>query len=867
MPKANLIQTNFTSGEVSPLMRGRVDVNKYANGAQEIVNFLVRPQGGLLKRSGTRFVNETKFQDKKSRIREFIFSNNQSYILEFGERYVRVYRDGGVVVDGGGNPIELVTPYMEDDLEDLHFDQSADIIFVCHPNYVTQTVSRFSHTDWRSADYITQDGPYMSSTPAGVFLTIASYTDKALLTSNVAGTFSAPDVTKFVEYREQNTWKLAQITAFIDDMNVTVDVVDAIILGLDPNDKLVVSMGKVTIPATPLQFTGGTSGNPAPYQTTKDQQFVSSRNIYQKKITPAAKLTQSAGTITATFTGTFSYADIGKYVRDSAGAWWKITAFTGATDQATVSAVTLKAISWPTTIVTVSGRKFTAVIRSSRDLFSMTDPGRHLRMNLSGQQIWGRIDTVTSTKEANVIFYQDPPLDPNDPTQIASAGTTDLWKLGAWSNTTGFPTHVTFHDQRIVFGRTNAEPETIWMGQTGDFYNFAPTEPDSTVLDSSAITFTIASKQVNEIVWFEPGPVLLIGTTGGEWQVKPASSIAEPITPTNIGITPQTSHGSAKNARSRRVASAVLFIQRSNRKLQEMVYSYELDQFVAHNLTIISEHIFRQGGKAIDMAYQAEPNQLVWALLEDGTLAALTYERDQDVFAWHRHSLGANTNGAFVESIAVVPSEEGTEDELYMVVHRIINGTTRRYIERLIPDFLPIDGTDKSAMYFVDCGLSYSGSPTVTVTGLDHLEGESVTIVADGSVLPAQFVSGGRLTLQASASIIHVGYGYRTYMRSLPPEGGSPFGTSQGKTKRIHRIAVRLVNSIGFKYGFTLDNLDELSFRSSNDTMDSSPPLFTGDKIVDFDQPYDTISNYYIVSDDAYPLIILAVMPTLDTHE
>jgi hypothetical protein len=141
------IQTNFTSGEVSPLIRGRVDVNKYFNGAEIIENFLVRPQGGLCRRSGTRFVNEVQNSDRFTRIYKFEFSALQAYVIEFGHLYIRIHKDGGTV-EVTGVPVEVVSPYNENQLRGLYFTQSADVLYICHPDHPTQKLVRLSHTSW-----------------------------------------------------------------------------------------------------------------------------------------------------------------------------------------------------------------------------------------------------------------------------------------------------------------------------------------------------------------------------------------------------------------------------------------------------------------------------------------------------------------------------------------------------------------------------------------------------------------------------------------------------------------------------------------------------------------------------------------------
>lgn len=815
MSKADTIQTNFTSGEVSPNIRGRPDIARYFNGARRIENFIVIPQGGIFRRSGTRFINETKDSSKASILVDFEFSDVQAYVLEFGDLYIRIFRDGGIV-ESGGSPVEVVTPYTESDLDGLYFAQSADILYICHADYQTRKLTRTSHTTWTLSLFEQTDGPYLPvNTDVDNLLTVSGVSDTATITAG--GGFVAGDVGKYVQYDQNGQKTLALITAYVSATEVTVQPLENIVGELDK---------EVTIESV------------------------------------------AAGVLTASHS-VFNRGNVGSEIyADPTGAgstgWYPITAYDGQQpDQ--VSVGTIRSLAAPTGTVRIKDREITATITAIDDTFVSTDVDRHLRMKFGEQQVWSVITAFTNAKVVTVELKRPMPLKETDSTAYEDDGITYEWRLGAWSDTTGWPSVVTFHEQRLTFAATAEEPQTVWMGKSGDFENFSPTEEDSTVLDDNAVTYTIASSKVNVIEWMSSGATLLIGTIGGEWQAR-ATSLAEPITPSNISVTPQTNHGSL-DIKPDRVGNAVIFVQRSGRKLREMVYNFEIDSYVARDLTIVSDHILKDGDFASDLAYQKEPNSVVWVLRDDGQLAGLTYVRDQEVFAWHRHIIGGSfgDSDAVVESITQVPSIDGTEDTLYLIVKRTIDGSTVRYVEYLEVDFYPEDEDDKDDMFFVDCGLSYSGAATDTVTGLDHLEGESVAIIADGSVLPNETVVSGSITLDDPYSEIHVGLSYESLVETLPLEGGGDWGTSQGKIKRVHQVTIRLLNSLGFLHGPDEDNLTERSFRKSSDPMDSSPPLFSGDVSYNFEDSYNTQGIMVIKQEKAYPLMILAIMPEFKT--
>ena len=262
------------------------------------------------------------------------------------------------------------------------------------------------------------------------------------------------------------------------------------------------------------------------------------------------------------------------------------------------------------------------------------------------------------------------------------------WRLGAWYGGS-YPATVAFYEQRLFWAGSTYDSQTLWGSESGDYYKHAPG-----VLDADAVIYTLATDQVNAIEWLSPGKVLAVGTAGGEFKVS-ASSNEEALTPTNIRVVRETNYGSA-DTMPLRVANVVLYIQRAARKLREFVYQFESDAFVSPDLTLLSEHISQTG--FVEMAYQQEPDSIVWIPLTDGTLAALTYQRDQKVTAWSRHVLGGTSDAAGtqarVESVAVIP---GTgKDEVWLTVQRHINGATVRTIETLTPGLLDTEGQEDS---------------------------------------------------------------------------------------------------------------------------------------------------------------------------
>ena len=766
--------TNFTGGELSPRLDGRNDLTKYSSGCKTLENFIIYPHGSAARRPGTTFVAEVKNHNKKARLIPFEFSTTQTYILEFGDQIIRIYKDQGQV-QSGGSAVEVVTPYLEAELFQIKFAQSADVMYITHPSHPVKKLSRTSHTSWTLTDCSFTKGP-------------------------------------------------------MQDANVTTTT-------LNPGQSAVGTGVSLVASAT----TGINSG---------------------------------------------------------------------------------------------SG-------------FLSTDVGRFVFLN-SG---YAKITAVADTTNATIEIL----------TALSSASATEDWRLGAFSDTTGHPSCVTFFEQRLVFAGTTNQPQTIFFSKSGDYENM-DANIGGTVADDDAIIYTIASNQVNAIRFMTATRTLIIGTAGGEFTVSGGGTDSA-ITPTNILIKKQSNHGSA-NVDAIAVGNATLFLQRAKRKIRELAYNFDVDGYIAPDMTILAEHITEGGVSQI--AYQQEPNQIIYAVRGDGELIGLTYQREQQVTAWHRQVFGGKFNQATItvtdfanitnntkivltksdgssttfnsatsatsgkfhttssnnqtatnlktlvdadsdftatvasnvvtikettpeatgfltittgdetrlastneskavcESVAVIPTDD-TEYEVYVIIKRTINGATKRYIEVL--NTFDFTETDNTTFNFLDSQLSYSGSSTTTLSGLSHLEGQTVSILADGATHPNKIVSSGEITLDRAVTKAKVGLSYSSILQTMRLDAGSQNGTSQGKTKRIYEITIRLFESVGVEVGESLNNMERIPFRTSADPMDQGIPPFTGDKAVEFRGNYDTDGFIFVRQTQPLPLTILSLYPELQTND
>jgi hypothetical protein len=465
-----------------------------------------------------------------------------------------------------------------------------------------------------------------------------------------------------------------------------------------------------------------------------------------------------------------------------------------------------------------------------------------------------RITGFTSTTIVSATVIQDAA---NGLKQIPADAVTNAstrWRLGAWSATSGYPSSVTFFLNRLHWGfglRWAASVPNDFSNMSQDFFG-------QTTIDA-AIVEQVQAQDVNAIEWMEGVDRLVIGTGGGEFVVGPQTT-NEAYGPGNISIVKQSKQR-VRAVQPVLAGNSVVYVQRAGRKLLSLDYVIERDKFASTDLAVLAERITRTG--IIATAFQGEPHQIVWCLLGNGKLLGFTYNQEQEVTGWHRHPIGGD---GFVESIATIPAPDGSREELWLIVKRTINGATHRYVEYLErpwegPDQDGTVGDDQADAFYVDSGLTYSGASTTTITGLGHLEGKTVQILADGAVQPDKTVSGGAITLTRAASKVQVGLQAIARLVPMRLEGGNPEGTSQGKLSRITELVIRFVDTLGGKAGLMGRTLDSISFRSPSTLMGSAEDIRSGDFPMTFPGDWERDEFLEIRQDQPLPMTVAALMP------
>ena len=508
---------------------------------------------------------------------------------------------------------------------------------------------------------------------------------------------------------------------------------------------------------------------------------------------------------------------------------------------------------------------------------------------------------------------------------------TSEWAEGSWSDVRGWPARNTFHQQRLAFARTDAQPQSVWMSQNFIYDNFAV----DTGQDDEALDLQLAASESNDIKWIVSAKALVAGTYGGEYAIFSGDNDA--LTPSNAGARRETSWGS-EAIRPKKIGNYYYYVQRFGEKLREIYYSWDLDSYKSVDKTILSPHISDDGFK--DMAYQQNPDTILWIVTTGGNLACMTREVDQELAGWTR----LVTQGNY-ESIATIPSRNSAHDEVWVIVKRTIDGSTKRYVERFKSQIIP-DRQDQC--FYVHSGLSYSAfdqsggnlslsatagtvvvatcatatfaatdvgqrvrcnssgtiqgellitgytSSTVVVgevkksftassyaenlwglsvqkiAGLSHLATSTVIALVDGGTdKPDKVVTGDTIYLSKDGYVVHVGLPYTQKIVTLPQEAGSQRGTSQGKIQRINAAAFKVVRSHrGFEVGGSDDELDQIVFRDPSTLMGIPEALYTGTiPNITVRDDYDYGTQLTISNTDPLPIELTSIITSIDTRD
>ena len=819
------IQATFTRGELAPELHGRVDIDHYRMGLATCENFYVLKQGGIRRRSGTVFVAEVKNSGDACRLFPFTFNESQAYAVEHGDRYCRFFALGGQV-HNGGSPYEIASPFALSDLDAIDYTQSADVLYMTHGSYAPRELRRSAETSWSFTQFGFQDGPYLEENTTSTTLTPA---DTGHITPLMTGN-TAPGGTVSMSNGAANAYAMFNRVKL---------------------NQIVMSAGSTGY--LQYRFPGGerkvadaywltAANNAAQNGDYVTQWEFQGSNDGSNWITLDSREGESgwSGTETRFF----------EFENGTAYEYYRLNFSGGGGADALNSVMAELAIHQKASDQTPFTLTASSTVGINGDTgFQPNDVGRHIRLLASdGRWRWAEITGRTSSTVVKIRLHGH---------ALPDTSPIVIWALGAWSDQSGWPHTVGFYQERLAFGRTAAQPRTVWLSKSLQFSNFGESEP---VVASDGMSITMTGGHLNAISFISEASDLVIGTSGSMRTLGPASN-AEAFSSTNIQQRQQTTTGAAQ-VRPVTVGNTIIYGGFHRSALHEFSYSFDVNGYLSPELTVLSSHAFKAGIKFL--TYQEFPDGIIWCGLDDGSLTATTYDKAQKVVGASRHRIAGGQSEAYgtVESACVVPVEGG--DRLWVIVRRIINGQTRRYVEYLE---MPFEGAAVANGVFLDSAVIVeSGSPLTSITGAGHLEGETVGVFADGVDIGDAVVSNGAFTLPGgiAASRITCGLRYESRAETLRmAQTGNRDGASIGRRARLASVALDLMETGYIKAGSKARQFDYL-FRQTGETLGSERQLYTGFKSLSSEDNWSNGGVVVLRSDRAYPATIRSIVASVE---
>lgn len=943
MANARTFSRSFSGGEVTPEFWGRIDDTKYQSGLALCRNFIALPHGPIANRPGTKFVREVKSSSKRTRLIPFTYSSTQTMVLEFGDYYIRFHTLGASLLAGtpqaysagtsyivsdsvtysgaryyctrpaqgivptntaywyrmpDNGVYEIPSPYKAQDVFDIHYVQSADVLTLVHPGYAPRELRRLGATRWR-LDLIST-APKLSPPAGGQSTGAVNITHRYTVTAMMSRTVT--EQRTFTEYSswatpivfEEKTvtnevvalggdkiqgvfnkygktqgvfWFKGYTNPYllygVEYINPTLEYVDPESqlppgytnsdLGLGDGQiayaeakvvdgvqwtlyQMFGNINRAVYHYTEMISSGGlvfTSATRYSYPVTYTQSYetifsseatcsndlklvgaanklswnpisgASGYRVYKYNYTDNQFYFLGAATDTTFRDDSVRTAGIDKTLSPPASALsagpsgMAATAVTAAVAELSVSAFVPEGGSPDTKytyVVTAFSERTGEESGPSSKASTMNDLFTTGAKNTLTWPFVAGADYYNVYREVNGVFGY---LGRSTENTFIDTDylTPDISKTppiinDVFAGNTNWPGAVTYYEQRRIFAGSRAAPQSIWMTRPGTESDMSYSMPSR---EDDAISFRVAAREANTIRHAVPLNSLVLMTASAEWQVTSVNSDA--ITPTSISVKPQSYVG-ANNVQPVIVNNTLVYVAERGGHVRELGYNWQAGGYITGDASIRAPHLF-DGLDVVDIAYQKSPSSIVWVVSTSGKLLGMTYSPEQQIIAWHQH----DTDGAF-ESVCCVA--EGDHDAVYLVVRRTVGGVSKRYIERMDPRLF---GEQENA-FFLDCGLTYRGAPVSSVTGLAHLNGKTVSILADGAAHAPKVVTGGAVALDVPASVVHVGLPYVSDLQTLPLaleiQGG---GFAQGRPKNVNQAWLRVFRSGELYVGPDFDRL------------------------------------------------------------
>lgn len=764
--KASPLQNNFIGGEFSPLAQARVDSDLYPTGMAVCKNYIPLVQGPLTRRPGTYYVANGKNSGafRTVRLQSFEYSNVQAYILEFGDEYIRFFRNNGPVESSPGVPYEIVSPYPYDVVMDLHIIQSADVMYIFHPFFAPRKLTRVSHTNWTLSSFADSDGPYMPQNVGATTMTPSATTGNITITASVAtfDTGISGEVGRVIRLKHGSTWGYAKITSVVSSTVVNATVVNA--------------FGNTTaVTIWRLGLWCPVNGYPGTATFHEDRLCVGGNTKYPQRVdcsyTADYENFQPTGT-----DGTVTAANAISF---------------------TLNSKDVNVIKWLTSdekgllVGTTSGEW---TVRAASSLESMNATNITAKRGSS----YGSVGVQPIQVGRSALFVQ---------------------KSGR-----------KLRDMRYYFDV--------------DGFRAADLTLLSEHITDGGITQIALQKDPQQIIWASRGDGILLGVT----YEREFETVKIGWHRHQIGGIGDKAGGPAKVKSVAVIPSA----DGTRDELWMVVERWNGSTWV-NNIEFMTK-IFEEEDKK-------EAFFVDCGLTYDNPLITYGTSVTLGVTTVIEYTAHGFNNGDRIR-LDDIPGTVELNDQIYLVANKTANTFELHTLAGVA-----VDSSQYTAYAYDGTNGGKIRKLVTTVSGLSHLEGKTVDILADGYVHPQRTVASGSITLQAPAAIISVGYGYVSDGQQLRQEAGSTDGTALGKTRRTHRVGFYLRRTLGLQFGVDFTKLEKLTFRKTNDPLGAAPELFSGIVSENLPASYDFENQICWRQDQPLPSTIMAIMPQMVTQD
>ena len=851
---------SLNSGEVTPLIHGRVDLENLRRACREMTNFVPRVFGGAFRRPSMMHVASANVPARHSRLIQFAFSSEKKFMIELAHLTMRVFNaDTAALVFG-----PVASPWTDAQVDAVHLVQVNDVAWLVHGDVVEHELTRLSDSSWTLTPipWGAQNAfpPMRDENVSATKLSAASTTGAGVILSSTADLFAPGHVGSYWQVGHYREILSSELT-FDPDPRRSGETAGLVLSGHSWSTvtagrwsgTLIVEKYNPSDAAWDIEEQkDNTTGNQVATSGTGSGTFrIRVRDV---TVSPGSNVTftlttSAGGSAVLTFSppaylsgtgntlrvnGRWDVATFGRWAgnmyleeQNAAGEWDILRSWSGEMDRN----ISTTGTSEGETVLRLRGANVYAAPASDvarpRWVLEATDA-----------LVSGLVKVTAFVTARQVLVDVVKPLH--------STAQTTSWSEGAFSTFRGFPRTVALHEQRLVFAGTASQQQNIWGSVIADFRNFRRTG-----LDDGSFSYQVAAQESNPIVWMASQDGLIVGTEGDEWLIDGSGDNA--ITPSSVFTKRQSGEGSTP-LQAQLAGSVVLFVDRGGFHIREYVFQWESQNFIAPYVTQLFAHQTLAGVRAFAVA--RTPDRTIWVVTNDGKLLSCAYRREEQVVAWARHETAGT-----VESVACVYGLPAGGDEIWLVVNR--EGTRR--IERFKPGHWA-DVERGLPVWHLDAAKEKTGEFSV-LDGLGHLEGLEVGIVADGAEMPNARVVAGSVTVPIGTAHAVAGLNFTSRLQPMTFEVPLQDGTAQGRRFRVSELALLLYKTQAGTYS---DGLGKAAYpliiRDAGDDASAPPPAFSGLKKLQMMADFRDSVDVVIETSSAMPLNVLSLIPTLQVY-